>query len=343
MKYNHFMNSASTSRSTTAPHNVGVVTSTTLTTTEEENARLQSSLFEKLLTFQQPQKSLQAPQAVVPQLQAQQQQQQPQSQQQQRIPSPPLHQYSMNGTSSNVHYSSPSSEDEDYIQEDDPEEDEDYVEEASRGGIKSTTSRRKSIQKNVGSKGGVSKHNRVCVVCKQQIPSHRCYQSHYYTEDYKIVFPQFDGSNGKVCPTCYYKCYTFRMNKERNGGIIEPPKKRKERRNSITSKQSEDLVRLKDEDIKKLRQELEEKDLLIKLLKQEVDLMKNRLEQHSQRIAPLPPIHSYQPDHQQYAEHSNTTARRMYVEQKPASIYFSEPTNHHHHHHMIREDRISNY
>lgn len=57
-----------------------------------------------------------------------------------------------------------------------------------------------------------------CVICKQFCPK-RCYQAHHYLEDYKIVFPNYDGTLGKVCPGCYYKCYAYRQSRTRKQSI----------------------------------------------------------------------------------------------------------------------------
>jgi len=60
--------------------------------------------------------------------------------------------------------------------------------------------------------------NDPCVICGQLCPK-RCYQAHHYLEEYKAVFPTYDGTLGKVCPGCYYKCYAYRQSRTRKGSV----------------------------------------------------------------------------------------------------------------------------
>jgi hypothetical protein len=79
-----------------------------------------------------------------------------------------------------------------------------------------------------GSNSNNGTQQEICVICKS-ICTKRSYQSHYHLDDYKAVFPHYDGTLGKVCPACYSKRYWHRVAKPKN------QEKKKERRNSAAA------------------------------------------------------------------------------------------------------------
>lgn len=64
-------------------------------------------------------------------------------------------------------------------------------------------------------KRGVANSHHVCVICSKDTISN--YTSRSFLQDYKECFPNFDGSNGVVCPTCYSQCHAFRKRKQLGG------------------------------------------------------------------------------------------------------------------------------